>query len=271
MSGMVEVIQKIVENELKKIYITEIGVVTSIFSHESDSDKDNYECNVQLKYRDLELRKVPVATNQVGFASIPKVGDLVVVSFINGNINSPIIIGRLYNDEDRPPASSSGELVYVAPYSEDENLRRFHMKLPSGVEITVNDGAVSVMAGKTHFIINKDGDVELVSEGNISVKAKEDMSFESKNLSFKIEEAILMEAGKTMDVKLSDAYTIESTDYALKTQGNMAIDVGGNLDITATGNISEAANANLELKATGMGTLEASGPLTVKGATVAIN
>ena len=39
MSGMVEVIQKIVENELKKIYITEIGVVTSIFSHKATATR----------------------------------------------------------------------------------------------------------------------------------------------------------------------------------------------------------------------------------------
>ena len=269
MSGMVEVIQKIVENELKKIYITEIGVVTSIFSHESDSDKDNYECNIQLKYRDLELRKVPVATNQVGFASIPKVGDLVVVSFINGNINSPIIIGRLYNDEDRPPASSSGELVYVAPYSEDENLRRFHMKLPSGVEITVNDGSVSVIAGETSFIINKDGDVELFSNANISVTAMEDMNFKAKNINIEADSDIGIVGGK-IELEAYNDYTVKSGRHSVSSQGEYSLDASQDFKVSAL-NIDLGAKVSLNAKGAASTTVEADGTTTVKGAMVMIN
>ena len=47
MDSMVEVIRKIVESEIRKLRIAELGVVTSIFPHSSDSDKDNYECNIQ--------------------------------------------------------------------------------------------------------------------------------------------------------------------------------------------------------------------------------
>jgi len=52
----VEVIKKIAEDEAKKLNIVEMGIVTSIFPHSDASDKDNYECNVKLKNRDLELR-----------------------------------------------------------------------------------------------------------------------------------------------------------------------------------------------------------------------
>jgi hypothetical protein len=51
----VEVIKKIAE--AKKLYLMEMGIVTSIFPHSEESNKDNYECNVKLKNRDLELRK----------------------------------------------------------------------------------------------------------------------------------------------------------------------------------------------------------------------
>lgn len=103
MSSIVEVIRKIVDAEMNKLHVAEFGVVTSIFPHSSESDKENYECNVKLKYRDLELRKVPVATQHIGLANIPNVGDLVLVTFANGDINAPVVIGRLYTDEDRPP------------------------------------------------------------------------------------------------------------------------------------------------------------------------
>ena len=75
---MIEVIRKIIEDEINKLHIAELGEVTSIFPHSSGSDKENYECNVRLKYKDLELRRVPVATQHIGLADIPNVGDLVV-------------------------------------------------------------------------------------------------------------------------------------------------------------------------------------------------
>ena len=75
-NSIIEVIRKIAENEVKKMHITELGVVTSVFPHSTESDKDNYECNIKLKDKDVELRKVPVTTQHVGLANILHVGDL---------------------------------------------------------------------------------------------------------------------------------------------------------------------------------------------------
>ena len=66
----VEVIKKIAEDETKKLNIVEMGIVTSIFPHSDASDKDNYECNVKLKNRNLELRKVLIATQHIGFTGV---------------------------------------------------------------------------------------------------------------------------------------------------------------------------------------------------------
>jgi hypothetical protein len=109
MSDMVEIIRKIIQHELSKIRIGELGVVTSIFPHSGESDKDNYECNVKLKNSGLELRKVPIATNHIGTAAVPNVEDLVLVSFVAGDVNQPIVVGRLYNDKDRPPVNNEKE------------------------------------------------------------------------------------------------------------------------------------------------------------------
>lgn len=137
----IEVIKKVAEGEVKKIHTMELGVVTSTFPHSSESDKDNYECNIKLKNRDLELRKVPIATQMIGLAHVPNVGDLVLVSFISGNINAPVVIGRLYNDESRPPLNNAGEVIFEAP---------------GGVEIT----------------INKNGDITIKTDGNLNLIGK---------------------------------------------------------------------------------------------------
>ena len=54
-------IQKLVRQELARLHVGELGVVTSVFPHADGGDRDNYECNVELKNSGLELRKVPVS------------------------------------------------------------------------------------------------------------------------------------------------------------------------------------------------------------------
>jgi hypothetical protein len=88
LTGIVQAIQAVVREELKKIHLMELGVITSVFPHSTQSDKENYECNVRIRDKEVELRKVPVATQHIGLSNMLHVNDLVLVSFINGDVNS---------------------------------------------------------------------------------------------------------------------------------------------------------------------------------------
>lgn len=237
---MVEVIRKIVEAEIRKIHVAELGVVTSIFPHASDSDKDNYECNVKLKNTGLELQKVPVATQHIGLAHIPKVDEMVLVTFLNGDINAPILIGRMYTAEDRPPANDGEEIIYIPPYSENADLRRIHMKLPSGIILSLTDDILNVEAGKTTLKINRDGDIEVESNEKVSITASGEMIF------------------------TADKITIESKQ-------DMNIKAGTNATIKGESGVKMESSATLEIKASATANIEASAPLTLKGAMVNIN
>lgn len=209
---MIEVIRKIIEDEISKLYVAELGVITSIFPHSGENDKENYECNVKLKYRDLELRKVPVATQHIGLANIPNVGDLVLVTFLNGNVNAPVIIGRLYTDEDRPPTNKEEEIIYIPPYSESSDLRRIHMEFPGGIILSVKDDQVSVEAGKTKLKMNRDGDIDIESAAKVNMKATGDMSLSAANLK--------IESQGTLDVKATGTAKFEATG-PLNIKGSM--------------------------------------------------
>ena len=141
---IVGVMKKVAEQETRKIYTTELGAVTAVFPHASDSDKDNYQCSVKLKNRkqpdgsDFELRKVPIATQHIGLTNIPNVDDLVVIAFIGGNINAPIVLGRLYNDEDIPPKNDVGQAILT-------NLESIAITTKSGTKIEIDsDGNVTI-------------------------------------------------------------------------------------------------------------------------------
>jgi phage baseplate assembly protein gpV len=189
----IEVIKKIAEDEAKKLHIVELGIVTSIFPHSEDTNKDNYECNVKLKNRDLELRKIPIATQHIGFTYVPNIGDLVLLAFVNGNINAPVVIGRLYNDEDRPPVNNPGEIIFESPDPKKSGVRRMYLKFPGGIVLTITDDELKAEVGKSVISIKTDGDIIIESNAKLDIKAKGAMSFSAQN--------IKLEAQANLDIK----------------------------------------------------------------------
>src|SRR5512139_2406819 len=111
MSTIITTLQEIIRQELRGIRVAELGLVEKVFPHKDSSDDDNFACDVRLKDSGLLLKRVPVATGHIGTAAIPNIGDLVLLTFENGDINQPIIIARLYNDDDRPPLNKADEVI----------------------------------------------------------------------------------------------------------------------------------------------------------------
>jgi len=211
MSTIVETIRKVARSEIRRVRTMELGVVTSIFPHASQNDKDNYECNVKLKNKDLELRKVPIATQGVGLSYVPSVGDLVLVGFVEGDINHPIMLGRLYNDKDRPPVSKDEEVVFLPPYSKKSDRRRLHVELPGGMILTLKDDSLTVEAGKTRLKIEVDGDVTVESEAHVKLQAKGDMTISASNIKIKSDQSFEIKAGSTADIKANATMNIKGS------------------------------------------------------------
>jgi phage baseplate assembly protein gpV len=183
-----ESIQKIVREELQQVRTPELAVVKEQHPHASGSDQDNYSCTVTLRDSQIVLNEVPVATGQIGAASIPAVGELVLVEFVGGDINAPIIVGRLYNDEDRPPENDDGKAVLHLPLAagdsdavhlelESGDTRKIVLKLGSGLELTLADDdpavKIDVGGGSATLEIAKDGGVKLESTGSVELKGSE--------------------------------------------------------------------------------------------------
>jgi uncharacterized protein involved in type VI secretion and phage assembly len=178
-------ITHIVRDELGRLRTAELAVVQKQHPHESDGDSDNYACTVVLRDSAIVLSRVPVATGRIGSASIPAVGELVLVQFVNGDINAPVIVGRLYNDEDRPPPNADGQAVLHLPLGAADDkavhfelwsgeTRKAVVKLGSALEVTVadDDPVVEVaVGGEKKLTIGKSGNVKLESSGNVEIKA----------------------------------------------------------------------------------------------------
>ena len=111
MANFIELIKRVVRQELTQRRDSALAIVTAVFPHEAADDVNNYEASVRLKHEGLDLPKVPIAVGHVGISAPPQVDDLVLVQFINGDINQPVITGRFYHAEEHPPLHQNNDIV----------------------------------------------------------------------------------------------------------------------------------------------------------------
>jgi phage baseplate assembly protein gpV len=221
---LVEIMQAIVRDELNKVRVAEVGVVTKLYAHESGSDKNNYECGVRLRDTGLELPRVPVATQRIGHAAIPNVDDLVLVQFIGGTLHGAVITGRLYNDIDRPPEAKAKEFVYVSVDDAESGVRRAYIEFPNGNKLLVDDDKVVVEVGDTKLTIKNSGDIEVQSSAKVVIKSK-------GNMEVKSEGDIKLEATGSLSLKAQGDVKIEGMSLSAKGQTTAQLEGGANTTV----------------------------------------
>ena len=174
-------IREIIQDELRQIRTAELGIVQDIHPHVEESDNDNYACTVMLRNTGIVLPAVPVATQRIGTAAIPGINDLVLVQFIDGDINAPVITGRFYNDEDRPPPNARDQLVARFPPGGDMEIkvdggdaREFSLTIGDALRISCRDDdpvlTMQVQGGKAKIQVDSDGAVTIESGTSVSIK-----------------------------------------------------------------------------------------------------
>lgn len=260
MSTIVNTIQEIIRQELRRVRVADMGIVEEVYPHAGASDDDNYGCDVRLKNSGLLLKRVPLAIGHIGTASIPNKGDLVLLVFDKGDVNQPIIIGRLYNEKQRPPINTTDEVIFRLPLAEaddktimgairnhpsDSPPREIIFEMPPKITVRVTDGTVRATAGKTEMKLDQPGG----SGGTVTVFAG------STKITMNQDGDITVEAAANMSLKANGDLKIEATNVKIESQVNTDIKAG----MQAT------------LKASMGATVDGGLSGTLKGATVAIN
>jgi uncharacterized protein involved in type VI secretion and phage assembly len=204
--SFIEIVQRVVEQETSSRRGNALGIVSSVFAHAAEDDENNYEVNVKLKHEDLELRRVPLAVAHIGVAAPPRAGDLVLVQFIDGDINQPVITGRFYHSDERPPLHKEDEVLF---------------------EHRASDGTLN------HLRFAADGSIFIQRD----VTKPEDNS-EAKT-SFKID-------GSTgaVTVKVGDDVQLEMTSDKIAMKGNVEIE--GDLTVSNGSNRTKISGNTVE-------------------------
>lgn len=214
MTNLYETIRRIVQEELCTLRTAELAVVQEQHPHAAEGDTDNYGCTVVLRNSGIVLAQVPVATPRIGHASIPAVGDLVLVQFLGGDVNAPVIVGSLYNDEDRPPLNDAGQVALHLPLGaadgdavklllQSGDTRAVELALGSGLTLQLQDDdpvvKLEVDGGKATVQIDRDGAVSIQSQGDVTLETQGNLSV--KGTEIKVEaQATLTLKGATVNI-----------------------------------------------------------------------
>jgi hypothetical protein len=182
MSELLELMRRVVREELAARRGPLLATVSAVYAHEDKDDARNFEADVRLKHEGLDLQKVPIAVSHVGVAAPPRVGDLVLVQFLDSDLQQPLITGRFYHEEDRVPLFKEDEVLFEHRLPDGKlNHLRFaadgtiyvqrdvtkpedNSEFKAGIKIDP-EGVIEVKTGDKVVITLKDGEIDIKSDG----------------------------------------------------------------------------------------------------------
>lgn len=210
------------------------------------------------------------AGNAWGSIFIPRIGQEVIVSFLEGNPDRPLITGCVYNAQQ------------VVPYTLPDNQTRSTIKTSSSKGGSgANEIRFEDKAGSEEIFMQaqKDLNVSVLNNSSITVTGTRTMNV----------------TGNENHVNKADYTSTISGNFTSNVSGNFTIKVDGNLSIEASGSVSfksgtdftnqagtsltnksgtdlvNDAGVSLTNKAAASQTVDGGGMLTVKGGMVKIN
>ena len=190
-SALYDSIARIARGEANARAVAGVGRVTQIF----DGATNDHAVTVEMRETGLVLPRVSVAVGVMGFAAIPAVDDLVVVVFMDGDMNAPVVVGRLYHPDQAPPMHEEGQLILDLPSGDPQIKLKVEGATPSinltmgdvqldvlsdSVKLTVGEvviealsagSRVEVAAGSTSLVMKSSGEVTLKTDGDFKVQA----------------------------------------------------------------------------------------------------
>jgi type VI secretion system secreted protein VgrG len=203
----------------------------------------------------------PWAGKKFGFVNLPRLGDEVIVEFLEGNPDRPIVTGRVYNGNNMPPyelpkhATITGLKTHSTPASKEAEFNELRFEDRNGNEY------VWLKAAKDyHLLVNNDASETVENSRWTSIK---------KDFAHKVGENITLDVGKVatvaiqgdthakfgadlnvaiaggLNVKTDGAITVKGSKLALTTDQGVDLSVGAALQVTANNTVHISGTAGV--------------------------
>lgn len=202
-----------------------------------------------------------------GAQFIPRIGQEVVVSFLDGDPDRPLVTGCVYNGANPLPyalpaeaATSSlksrstkgGEGYNEIRLNDKKDAEELHLHAQKDMKSVVLNDAVREVGHDDRRTIRNDQTLE-VQEGNRSVTVTKgnlvtNVSAGNETASVKGTRTLSVEGAETHDSQAAFEHTVGG-NYTLTIKGNLTIDVGGSVTLKAGTTIAIEAGTALGMRA----------------------
>ena len=232
-----------------------------------------------------------------GSIFIPRIGQEVVVSFLEGNPDRPLITGCVFNAEQTVPytlpdeqtrstiktnSSKGGSGFNEIRFEDKAGSEELFVQAQKDMNVTVLNDQTTTITNNRTVTINEKDDTLTIAKGNRSVTLS------------KGNETVSVQGTRQLTITGDETHT-NKADYTSNVTGNFTLKVSGNLSIEATGSVTiksgtdftnqsgtsltnkagtdmtNDAAVTLTNKAGASQTVDGGGMLTIKGGLVKIN
>ncbi len=228
------------------------GVISGVVTDINDPDKKNrVKVKLSHKIKDtVETSFIPVAMPMVGKGHgmyfMPEIGDEVLVGFEMGDIERAYVIGAIYNDSKKAPATiENGENNLKIIKSKKDNLiiindkddeLSIKIQTKNGYEVFIDD------ANKKIEIKDKDksnmmqidsgsGEVTINAKNKITLETDQSSVTLNKNsIDIKANKSIKLDA-PTIDVKATSSFKVSSSESVQIKSGGVATFKGATIKL----------------------------------------
>ncbi|MDE1319860.1 type VI secretion system tip protein VgrG [Vibrio aestuarianus] len=267
----------------EEIYRDKLGRVKVQFHWDNDGKRDeNASCWLPVSQG--------LASKGFGSQFLPRVGDEVLIQYIEGNPNRPVIIGSIYNKANAPAYSSatqSGIKTRSTPkgsskqgnelrFEDQKDKEHIYLHAEKDLLIDTNNDLTTTVKGKVTSKVEKTIDVE--AKENIKLATEKQLDVSSKdNLSAKSDKNITLDSGSNLEAAAKSSVKVDGNKVSITGKSKIELKVGASkIEISASGikidapQVSIAGKGKAEMKAA-MVSIEGQGKTDVKGALVTLN
>ncbi|PSU99272.1 type VI secretion system Vgr family protein [Photobacterium kishitanii] len=221
----------VVGPEGEEIYCDEYGRVKVLFPWDRYSSNDDHaSCWIRVSQG--------WAGSQYGMIALPRVGHEVIVDFLEGDPDQPIITGRTYNATNQPP--------YELPANKTRTVLRTETHQGDGY----NELSFEDQAGQEEIYVHAQKDVNVLVEHDRRDDIKHDFHLDVENERF-------------TQIKVNDHLTIDG-ESRHHTKGDHTLVVDGSMHLKQGKALLVDAGNEVHLKAGSKVVIEAGAEITVK-------
>lgn len=281
---------KVTGKQGEEIYTEEYGRIKVKF-HWDPSDKEDDTTSCWIRVATLW------AGQKWGTLFTPRIGQEVVVSFIDGDPDKPLVVGSVYNGENKPPYLPDEPTKSTL---KSQTSKKGEDPTPGYNELRFEDKKhfeeIYIHAQKDFKIdIQNNHDIKIVGGNRSIVLEAQAEQGEERQGTQSNDSLKLMNGDKSLEI-IKGNYTVRLDDGNISitcVKGNVDFEIDGNVSFNCTGNfnvkaeaisltagttfdakagaeLSAKAGAALEVEAGGTLDLTGAASTTIKGATVSV-